>query len=373
MSWFEQLKEILSHDKKPKPKSKHKLSELERRLIMLGVALVMVAIAIAIVVQGAAVHSTALSSCKSIIFTADRYDCYATLAYKTSNASLCGLIGTSKGSTSCVMAIAENTKNVTTCSKISSSSDQYAYCIENVSSSDNDAGYCTMLNSSTESVCAYSIAKKENFNELSECSIISNVSLRNQCDYIYDYSSANLLKQTSYCALLPNVTNSTLFSTIISKGGTSNSTENVSYLAYYSLNITPRSFCYYRLAYSLKNASYCGYTNGELNEACISSVNQTNSTASNYTLNLTNINSLCSSEAIYAQGVCKYGLYTDLAISGKNVSICMQLSNSSYQYSCIGNLAAKYNDSSYCNYISGNVSAQQACVEDAGATLNTSS
>lgn len=380
MSWFEGLKEVLSADKnatgKNKAKGKHQISELEGRLILFGVALILLIVAGFLLFVKSATSSSGISSCKSIILAKQKYECYATLATKSLNASICSFVGTQSGYLSCISYIAEATLNVTTCGRINSTYPQYDLCVQNVSYSKDQVSDCLMLKGQNESSCAYLLAQKNGFSSLNDCNQISNLSSRGICDDIYYYNIATVTRTPSYCALLPNVTNSTLLSTIVSKGYTNQSAASVDYFSYSALNITPKQFCYYKLAQSLGNLSYCSYSGPTLGTFCAYSVhnNQSNSTISaNSIFNTANITALCSQQTGPLQGICAFGIYSALAVSGKNASACLQISNTSYQYSCIGELANRYNQSSYCNYIYNSIAAKQACVESVGITLNGSS
>lgn len=362
MSLLKEIRGALSF-KRGKDASKYQLtSEKERRILLVAAAIIIFVVAIATLLVRTANSAFTLASCKSIILSRQRYSCFSFLANKTNNYSICSYLSTQADSYYCIATIAVNQQNLSGCGKINASNFAYDGCVQNVSYIKNNVNYCLTLKGDNESVCAYAIAKENGFSSISYCNLITNNSKRSLCNSIYYYNAA--LSQTipSYCSLLPSVTNSTLLYIIVSKDFTNKSVANFSYLSFSELNITPKSYCYYNIARSTKNSAFCSYASGVMLDACYASFNTTNTTQ------ITNLSSVCATVPSYAKDLCNFGLFSEQALIGRNVSSCIAISNLTYRNTCIVQLAAKYNDSSYCSYINNNDSAQQACLISATAT-----
>ncbi len=363
MSLFKGIKEELSF-KKTKQDGKRLTTESERRILLIGMTVVLVIIAIVFALGHSVVHQSAFQSCKSIILSAQRYNCMYALANKTGNYSICSSIPTGQMSYQCIAKVAEKQNNVSICNKIDSNSLQYDYCVENVSYSSNNISYCTQLKGDNGSQCAFNIAKKNQFSSIDYCNFVTNYSQKSICNYIFYYNAAVTSNSPYYCSLLPNVTNSTLLTTLISKDYSNQSvTSSFDFLSISVINVTPMSYCYYNIAKSTNNKLLCGYTSGVISNECYNSFNSSNST-----YQFTNISSICSSAPSYIRDTCNYTVFTEKAISEQNVSSCLMIGNSTYKDTCIVQLASKYNDGSYCSYIS-NDTDKQACYVSASYTV----
>ena len=361
---FDSLKSIISHDEPTGKKKKH-VTNSEKRVIAVGIAALLVIIALSILFAKAVNSSSALESCGSILFTAQKYSCYQALAYKSKNSSVCNYLPNSQLN-ACIGNIAQLTQNASLCNRINSSY-QYNACIYNISYAKNDISYCSALIGLNQSYCIYRIAQEDRFNSISECNAMSNQSEKSTCTSVYDYNQAITSKTPSYCSMLPNVENSSTFSYILSSNSTNQS--NYNYYEYSIHNITPQSYCYYKLATILKNQSYCNYTHGVVSQLCTESfANQSNSTENS--TQIKNVTQLCTGVSNYTTELCEYAAYTAIALSEKNVSACLSIINNPLQNSCIVQLASKYNDTEICNYINNNASSQEACLESVGIYIN---
>lgn len=335
-------------------------TESERRIILVGVTVLLLAIAVISLSLGSTGRS-ALQGCKGIILLKQKYSCIYSLANQTNNYTMCNAINDNRLSQSCIVSIAENTHNVSMCDKVNSGTSQYADCVENISYSEGNQDYCKLLSGENVSSCMFNIAKKNNFESMAYCDPIPNTTERSLCSYIYYYNVATLLGEANYCSFLPGSYNDTLLSEVVTKDyANQSSISNLDFMALTTINVTTRSFCYYTVATATSNESLCSYVGGTLGSECYSYVSNVNST-----LNFNNVSSICAASPSYTQDICNYTVFTEKALSQKNVSSCFMIGNSSYVDSCIIQLAYNYNDSSYCSYITDNSTAQDACYSSA--------
>ena len=366
MAGLSDLKKLISEIEGGKYKNKKEMGELERRALLGIIAVILVLAAVFLLFLRTVTSSSGAASCKSIVLVTQKYNCYNLLASQTGNYSLCSFLPAAQSS-ACIANVAEQRNNVTICGTINTSSSYYSNCVLNVSYALGRIDYCTQLRGENESDCAYALAKKDGFSRLSDCNAVNDPMKNQLCNYIYDYAVAQSSGRPSYCADLPNVTNNTMLNAIVSKNYTNQSALSFNYLQYLTANVTPRSFCYYRLASLFSNQSYCRDVAGTLSQVCYDSFSSaqpaSNSSTSfpNYTQQIANVSYACAGAPAYAQSLCRFGMYTEFALSQKNATYCFNIQNTTYKYSCIAELAAKYNDSSYCNYIQQNLTAQQAC------------
>lgn len=357
MSLYRELKDALSFRKNPA--AQKKTSEREDRLIIIAAAAILLVIGVASLVASSAATSSRVQACKSIILSTQRYQCLSELATKTQNYSICSMLIPQSSSYQCMTSIAEAQRNVSGCERVNRNDASYDTCVENVSYERNNATMCSLLSGNNQSTCAYSVAKENGFSGIAYCNAIDNTSQKALCDSIYYYGAAQQSLSPTYCGYLPNEDNGTLLTTIVSKDYTNQQASNFSYLSLSQLNITPRDYCYYSIATESENQSVCNFASPSISQLCRESFSA-NSTA---ITNVTNATTICASAPSEVQGLCLYGVYTDAAISSKNVSYCMQITNATYQNSCIVDLVSKYKESSYCNLIANNDTEQLACQE----------
>jgi len=328
-----------------------------RKLLALITAILLI-VAFSMIVTTTITSSSGLRGCQSIVLSPQRNDCLALLANKTKNYSVCSYMSRQPLADACIRTVAYNSNDVSICSRMSTFSNQYSSCISDISYAQNNINSCTRLKGDNASSCAYAIARKNGFNSLTYCNLISNTTKRNLCSFTTYFRTAVNSKAPYYCSLLPNTTNSTLLNNIV-PASTNKSASDFVYLS--ALNMTARSYCYYNLAITYNNKTLCGFTQGVIASVCSSRFNATVQA----NLTFTNLTSLCATAPSYAKSLCSFALFTQKAIAQKNVTSCFQIKESAFQNSCIVQLAAKYNDTSFCNYIARNDSVQSACQESA--------
>ncbi len=347
----------------------------EKRLLLASITLILMAAAAASILIGKVQGGTSLASCRRIILAAQRYSCIGALANSTGNYSLCGMLPTNVASYGCLRTIAMARGNASICKGIANGSD-LSSCVTNVSLS-TGIDSCGELGQPYASECGFELARKGKFSTIASCTGISNSSLRSMCDGIYYYGKALSERNQSYCALVPNDTNSSDVSSIITRDYTQANASYSNIVSYLSINASARDFCYLALAESSRNESMCAEASNSLSGLCSETVNATlhyNATISNITSeasNLTNTASLCSSEPSYAKPICLFSVFTEKALSEQNASLCSGIGNATMIQSCVVDVAAHFGNSGYCKYI-GNTTAYEACVNSATAVLNAS-
>ena len=333
------------------------LSEQQRRMAYVALTVILLVIAIFILFAGGG-GTQSIKACKGIIFSLQRNSCFQVLAGSTKNASACTYISATDTRNSCITNVAELNSDVSTCNQINSTNRAYDNCVSNLSRITKNISYCQFLDDPYESECAFSFAKSENFTSSSSCTFIYGSSQRGICNSVNNYNNAVATKNFSYCSLLPNVQNTTLTTYIFSQSSNKNSSDLFSQLFLYAqLNITPQNYCYYKIATITTNRTACGHVSGLLSEVCNSTISSTNATK---VKNITNVTTACGSAPDYLKSICVSAFLSTQAISNKNVSICLQINDLQYRYSCITNYAIRFNTSSSCSYIK-NSTAQQAC------------
>ena len=197
---------------------------------------------------------------------------------------------------------------------------------------------------------------------LSTCDSIDNASASLLCSYIYYYNAAPRLNNASYCSYLPDQTNHTLLTILETKDSLNlTSAADTQFMTVSELNITTSAACYYNTAVLTKNRTLCSYSGTALAPSCYDYFN----TSASRALNFTSALALCKEAPYGTNGICYYALYTEKAIAQRNLSSCLAIENSTYQNTCIVELASNYNDSSYCSAIANNTTDQQACVSSA--------
>lgn len=355
-------------------KNTKKMSQLQRRILLVVAAFLLLVVAVALLLVRTAAGTSGLQGCQGIVFSAQKYSCYSNLAAQTKNYSICALVRPSSGADACISSIAESEHNVSMCEKINSTSPEYEGCIENVTFADNNVNYCLLLKGRNESSCAYTVAQNNQFSNKSYCGAINNSSIQNICNYTYYYQFAKTSRQPTYCSYLPSGTNTSVITSMLLTDS-NQSLLGSGYLPYSALNVTPQGLCYYKVALLLNDKNYCSYVNGVLSQICNQSFsNSVNLNISNLSTNSNsiaqNFTAYCGSFPEQFQPICIFGLYTSMALKNGSVSYCLAISNITYQYSCITQLASRYNQSSYCDYITNNVSTQQACLGSIGLNLN---
>ncbi len=347
--------------------------EREKRLLLASITIILMVVAAASLLIGKVQGGTNLASCKRIILAAQRYSCIGALANSTGNYSLCGMLPTQGASYGCLNTIAMAKGNASICKGIGDGS-LLASCITNVSLSTGKDS-CGDLGQPNASECMFELARNDRFSNITSCTAITNSSLRSMCGSIYYYGKALSGRNQSYCAMVPNDTNSADISSIITRDYTQANANYSSLIPYLSINASARDFCYLSIAESTRNESLCSEASNSLSGLCSETVNATlhyNETIGNITRaasNITDTAALCSSEPSYAKPVCLFSVFTEKALSEQNASLCSSIGNETMVQSCIVDVAAHFGNSGYCKYIT-NTTAYEACVTSATAILN---
>ena len=339
-------------------RSKVMLTESDKKRLFLVAALILVLLAGVSIALGS-IHKAPLAACEGIVLLQNRYTCLNNLAISTSNASVCSKLPYPYND-SCVVNVASNTRSIDTCNATRGSA-FYSSCVSNISASTSDASYCGLItNSSSSSYCAYRVAQESSFDNVSYCRLMNDAYYASQCYALYYYNRATSSSNATYCTYIQNTTNATVLYALSSNGRAFNySSFNISESLYLGIiNATPRSYCYYKVAVLSKNPALCSLAGGTIGELCTYSLYTHQNTTTNYT-NL-NASYLCANVPASFKDYCILGVQTAKAANTNNVSVCLAIGVAQEEYSCISTLASRYNESSYCSYIS-NSTARSAC------------
>ncbi len=258
------------------------------RIVLLVVVVAFVLIAISILFNGTP------HSCAGIVYSQQRYDCFSQQAEATGNASLCTHIGNSQIETECLVNVSTATGNVSFCSLISNPASEYG-CVSGLSASAKNESYCSVLsNSSLASECEYDFAAAMNFSNASYCNGITNSSEMQKCRQLDGYHLAMETGNASYCDVLNasvggGVPPQDLFYSV-----TNASTTEYGYDLGF-INMSDRNICYYATAVKYKNSTLCGALPIDLSDSCDIAINSTvyNTTKAR---NASQIESECESE-----------------------------------------------------------------------------
>jgi hypothetical protein len=366
MSLAKEIKEAFSF-KSSRHTGESLTTESERRLLLVGITLILFVLALTTLFARTVFSSSALQSCKSILLEQEKNNCIYELANRTSNYSMCSYLSPNQGSYRCIATVAKSRKNVSICTIINSNDIQYSNCVENVSYENNNINECLLINGTNVSGCIFNIARKDNFTNIDYCNAISNTSQRSLCSSIYYYTTAVGARASNYCASLPDTTNATLLSLLVTKDNINESAATTfSFIGISSINVSPMSYCYYKVAASTGNKALCSLTRGPIQSECYGALSNTTISANT----ITSANDLCTSAPSYLRGICNYTVFTEKALAEENASACLLILNKTYSDTCIVQLAAKYRDNSYCSYIN-NTNDSQTCYSSASLGINT--
>lgn len=326
---------------------------------ILGVPLYAVAAAVLVVVAVLVLllsgSSNGFQSCSGKLLPQAKYSCYEYYANSTGNASICSNLNGlgAQYSDQCFYAVALAHSNASACSSISS---QYlaSRCVSNVSVSSGNALDCTPLPEPDKSACSYAVAKSLGFPSLEACNGIANASVSLTCESMYYYNAALATANLSYCSRIPEQPDSAALNAMMSTS--SSDQENMALYNYY--NITPRGYCYSKVAYITGDRQACSSLQTADASLCLSAF-----AASNYSsMNLSTLKGYCSNASSYpeVQEACVDSVTLYGAVSTKNVTACLEMNQTGLQYTCVVDIATRYNDASYCSYLNG-TSAQSSC------------
>ena len=335
---------------KPKAKSQHvKNAKNSNALIIFGIVAIFLFIVAMVLTFSRGLENQ--SSCAGKLNNNIKYNCYLSYAIKSGNASICNGLN-STYATDCILYVATNYSNVKDCNLIGNKTAKQN-CISNLSVLANNPEYCSYLSMDAYNQCIYNNAKAGNFTNYALCNEITNSSMKNICLSTYyfklTYSSGN-----NYCNYITNKPNySILYNMVYFTSQNITAINNAYQYTYY--NITPYAYCVSYVAYVSQNQNLCNALNSSNNTLCKSAFSQKLSNNS-----ISNVKNECLNQNATLRSLCLYSVEIYNATASKNVSECMQINNTMYQYSCISNIAQKYNDSNYCTYINNN-SARYDC------------
>ncbi len=334
--------------------------ERKRLAIYTLVAVVLVVIAIASLL--ATSFAGGVGSCSSKLFIQSKYSCYLYYAMAMKNASVCNALP-STYAYSCVVTVASNYSSVGMCGAIGSSGYRDE-CVLDIGVSEKNVTSCGSLPEPYRSTCAYDIARDTDFASLSYCSYIGNASEETACTSEYYYKEAERTGELGECSYLPDTANTTVLDDIMSTQLNASTLDSLlgydiySNSSYYNethvAEPTPYGYCYASVARLTGNESACGLLNGT--DLALCEAGFVNSTAINYT----DLGSSCADAPAELQSYCYAGIVDYKALDTKNATLCMTINQTDLAYSCLSDLAQKYANSSYCNYIS-NITVRQSC------------
>ena len=291
------------------------------------------------------------TSCAGKLNNNIKYNCYLSYALKSGNATICNELNSTYAN-DCILYVATNYSSVNDCNLIGNKTVKQN-CISNLSILKNNPGYCSYLDANAYSQCIYNDAKAENFTNYALCNKITNSSQKNICLSTY-YFKLTYSSGGNYCGYITNKPNySVLYNMIYFTNQNITAINNAYQYTYY--NITPYAYCVSYVAYISKNQNLCSTLNSSNNTLCKSAFTQKILNTS-----ISNVKNECLNQNATLRSLCLYSIEIYTATTSKNVSECMQINNTMYQYSCISNIAQTYNDLNYCTYIN-NDSARYDC------------
>lgn len=355
-----------------KKQIKEKLS-----IISLIVIILMVIALIIIFFNSINTNKSQFNKCEDIVLNSYRTSCLMYLANTTENISICNAINPIDKN-QCISNIATLENNANLCTLINNSTAS-SNCTLNISIITKNQIICNNLSGSYKASCLYHFAKLNNFNNINNCKSITNISDQNICTNLFYYNKMIKTKNQNYCSKVINQTNFTILYLMLNnknklfnsstknnlnlsniKTNILNNSQKISssIIELVSNNVTLKNFCYFKSALISKNSSICNST-GYLKNICMNKFNkqQLNNKTNNFTDQINDCNELISYNLT---SLCRVGVYTTYAINTKNISICLKINNINYRNICIGNMAQKLNNLSYCNYLS-NATIKSSC------------
>lgn len=337
-----------------------KLTKNDRQLaVVLVIALLIMVVAILFLSSGSSSTSqsgpSSVSQCSSGS-TQQQISCLTQLAASTNNATICSSLPSYQKDT-CLYQVASDEKNITICSGIDRNDSQYSQCVETLAQNSTNPGACDYLPAVSATACIYSSLSASNFDNINVCSALNNASNSESCRTIYYYQNALKTNNAADCAYLQSSANfSSMYAIINNYSAIGTQGE----LGLVSLNISPRDYCYAKLAQALNNASLCGLTTTTYgNYLCTYSLAQTSNTLTfSVDFNATNVSVACGGAPnSYYKNFCSYSYITNKAVVSKNPSTCLQLNLSNGQFSCITQSALLSDNAAACDLISNDTNA----------------
>ncbi len=350
--------------------SLQKHSEDSRRIAkyaLMVIALAIVALALYLIPKSGS------TNCSSILIGQSKDNCILALATTTNNATLCSSLP-SQSAQQCYVQIAQATGRYQLCGNVSAYSQaQGDDCYMYFANKTNNVHICSYVSAPSNYQCLLKVAIDTQ--DASYCSAIYNGTQFTICNDSIGFDKKLELANASYCSALNGTYSGTEVLGLLGsvKGGSGASigsigTGSLYFSAYPNFTYSKSDICYYFLS-QLGKSSYCNDINSTIvKDLCIYSAGQSfNSTAS---ANVTKANATNSS-SYYASllsqcslagnftPTCTNSVLLSEALQTRNTTICSQL-GSLVSTECFDGLASKYQNQTYCSYIS-NSSQRYSC------------
>jgi hypothetical protein len=322
----------------------HSIDAKQRKSIMLILFFVLIGLAAISIIVREVTPATGINSCKSILYSAQKYGCFEQLALSSGNISVCSYLpsGEVQG---CVNQTALKGAGLSACREETNSSIANE-CIYNMSVSVGLSSYCTQIsNQSLESGCIYNAATSGYLDNGSYCSEILNTSESSDCRIIYGYDTALKQMNRTYCDVLPNAVYNSLPTSVLV--GSYPKLSNLSFIEEVSFsNLTYNQLCHYSISY---------LSGTQANASIIPPPNATSE----------NLSAICSSSnsTLRSSPACYFTNLIDNASLSNNPKACLAANNTNYANICILAVAYKYHNSTDCRYATDN-SIKGICISN---------
>ena len=252
-------------------KQKAELSEHGKIKLLILVAMALLIISLIVYVVGISAAPSqkqlSLSTCAGYFNTLEKYQCVDFLANSTDNLTECSMLPGYQADV-CYYDTALGRHNISACSRITANTtttaSAYDNCVISLANSPADMGYCGTLSINDGLRCIYNISVRAGFSNASACDQISSAFFGNECRYLDFYYQAQQMKDAADCGYLQPTANDTTLSLLLMNNETGFSTnpnltiERALLPAYYlQQNVSPRDYCYLKLAQSESNRSIC--------------------------------------------------------------------------------------------------------------------
>lgn len=334
-----------------------------KAIVYLGIAAILVVAAL--LSFAIAPHGQGLESCKSLFFQNDRYACVERIAISSQNASPCATLAGSYAD-GCYAAIAQKTGNSTMCSKVLDLNASYA-CTFALVISLNNPGACYGLRAPYDSKCFESIAlQNEN---LTMCKKINDFSTKSLCTSLISLKKAYTLRSPSYCANVTASSDKNLTGYIISNFSYAINSSMLSgngalnAVAFFpNVTFTARDFCYTVSALELANSSICSGIGGEIAAGICRTETGAGTTNSSSQFNYSALAQSCKSIG-GDSALCNEAATLAQAVRDRNATMCGTL-DAALSAQCYTTIAQAARNATYCSYIK-NATAMSACVNSA--------
>jgi hypothetical protein len=341
-----------------------KLNEEEKKRLLIMGAGILLALALAIaIVEGLTQQSSVLlypNHCGNSTSQQGIDTCLSSYANKTSNSTVCLYMQQGVQQSNCILGVAEATQNASVCGVLGQTSGYYPNCILTINKKLKSLALCGYLSIAYALPCMYNISLETNFSNPNACAAIPNKTYSSECASIYYYHDALGTRNQAYCGYLQNRVNATTiyYITYNASQNFTASSQNLFFAG--TLNVTPQSYCYFKLALSEMNTSICNSISGPFSTECSYYVEESSAAQKKFNLNATNVTSACGAYSGYAWGLCDYDYLVKKALETKSAAPCALINASVEGDECILQLALNTSNFGYCSQISSNI-IKSAC------------